>query len=272
MSLVSTIGPALAGLAGPIGIVIAVVGGLIAAGVAVYKNWDKIKEKAGEIKDWVVEKWTALKNSVVELFTGIKTGVLNLWEGLKAGVKRIALEITVWTLEKFFSLRDKVKNAFESIKTTAVNVWGAIKTAITHPIETAVGLIKKAIDKIKSIINTAKLSLPKFKLPHFKIDGGEIPWGIGGAGRKPSINVEWYKRGAIFNKPTIAGLGEAGPEAIIPLDKLWSKMDEIVAAGSGGGDIVVNVYGSGNMNEAKLVSEIKRQLIAEVKNKRLAWG
>ena len=57
ISLVGTVGPMIAGLAGPIGIAIAVIGALVAAGVLLYKNWDTIKKKA-----------SALKNSIIKTF------------------------------------------------------------------------------------------------------------------------------------------------------------------------------------------------------------
>lgn len=41
-----------------------------------------------------------------------------------------------------------------------------------------------------------------------------------GSGDTASINVNWYAQGGIFNSPSVIGVGEAGPEAVIPLDKL----------------------------------------------------
>ena len=35
----------------------------------------------------------------------------------------------------------------------------------------------------------------------------------------PKFDVDWYQRGGIFKKPSIIGVGEAGPEAVVPLNK-----------------------------------------------------
>lgn len=105
------------------------------------------------------------------------------------------------------------------------------------------------------------------KLPHFKISGGKIPWGIGGEGEAPSVNIEWYKRGGIFDNPTLIGIGEAGPEAVVPLDKLWDKLDNI-AAGSG---VVINVYGSANMSVNELAAAVEARIIQLQKRRSLAW-
>ena len=50
-----------------------------------------------------------------------------------------------------------------------------------------------------------------------------------------------YAQGGIFDSPTIAGIGEAGPEAVVPLDKLWDKLDKIAEVAHGDG-VVINVY------------------------------
>lgn len=75
ISLVSTVGPIIAGLAGPIGIAVAVIGALVAAGIFLYKNWDTIKAKAN-----------ALKNNIVRIFNQIKAKVVSIWNGIKTAI------------------------------------------------------------------------------------------------------------------------------------------------------------------------------------------
>lgn len=80
--------------ANPIGIVITLLGGLVAAGIAVYKNWDTIKEKIGEL--WsnfsekfpniakIVEDWGTKVGEVIEtvkgLFGGLWDSISGVWE------------------------------------------------------------------------------------------------------------------------------------------------------------------------------------------------
>ena len=77
-----------------------------------------------------------------------------------------------------------------------------------------------------------KLSLPKIKLPHFKITG-ELslkPPSV------PKLSIEWYKDGGIMTRPTIFGFnganlmagGEAGAEAILPIEKLKDYIADTV--------------------------------------------
>ena len=310
MSLISTVGPMLAGLAGPIGIAIAIIGGLVAAGIALYKNWDTIKAKAQELLNKLKEKWQAIKTAVSEKVEALKTAVKEKFDALKESVKtkidnlkeslktkwesiKEAVKTKVETMKesvktkienmkesiknkvdsmkesvknKIDTMKESVKSKIEALKDSVKAKFDAIKEKMLSPIETAKEKIKSAIDKIKSIISGAKLQLPHFKLPHFKIDGGELPWGIGGQGKAPSISVDWYKEGGIFNRPSLIGVGEAGAEAVLPIEKLKDWMQEM------NGGITINVYASEGMNVNELAIEIERRLAMMQKRRAGAWA
>lgn len=98
---------------------------------------------------------------------------------------------------------------------TVKTKFTSIKTSITDNIDAAKEGVKSGIDKMKSFFSF-KWSLPKIKLPHFKISGSfslSPP-------KVPKFGVSWYKEGGIFTGPSIIGVGEAGTEAVIPIDKL----------------------------------------------------
>ena len=172
ISLMGVIGPAFAALAGPVGIAIAAIAAIIAIGVALYKNWDTIKQKLSVLKDYIIGAWNKVK---------------------------------------------------EALKTAAK----AIFDALTWPYRKAWEIIKGVVDKIKSFFPIKiRDFFGKIKLPHFKIEGGFSlsPLSV------PKIKIDWYKDGGIFSSPTIAGIGEAGSEAVVPLNKFWDKLDNIAAA------------------------------------------
>ena len=167
---------------------------------------------------------------------------------------------------KAIDLKNKVVAAFNEFKTKVASIW----SAITAPITKAVSTIQNAISKIKSIVNGARLSLPHFKLPHFNISSGKLPWGIGGKGTPPKISVSWYAEGGIFDSASLIGVGEKGPEAVVPLDTLWQKLDNIAAA-SAGGATVINVYGSPGMDVNELAAAVERRLATLQKQRNMAW-
>ena len=230
MSLMSTLNLSFAALAGPVGIAIAVIAALIAIGVLLYKNWDTIKAKALEIKASLIATWNGIKTSITNAVNTLKTSLSNAWN---------------------------------SIKATASSVWNGIKTAITSPITSARDKVKAIIDKLKSYfpIKVGNL-LSGIKLPHFKISG---EFSIKNK-TVPKLSIDWYKTGGIFDGPQVIGVGEAGPEAVVPLDKFWDKLDSM---NTGETNIVINVNGAGDPKA--VADEVKRILIQETNRRRLAW-
>jgi len=147
----------------------------------------------GSLKDLI----PTLLSAGLDLVTGIAAGILN-------------------------GVTSKLKAAADKIKST-----------IVAPVETARDKIKSAIDKIKSFFNIT-LKFKGIKLPHISMSwnkSGLIAQaakllGIPGV---PKFSVNWYQTGGIFRDPSIIGVGEAGAEAVVPLDKLWSKMDSFIS-------------------------------------------
>ena len=183
--------------------------------------------------------WVGLGTSVVQmLIDAFNTMFPKAVEIVKSTVKDIATRLG------FTGLAAKVKRVFDSVK-----------EKITSPINKAKDLVSSAIEKIKGFfpISIGKI-LDNIKLPHFSVDGGEFPYGVGGKGHMPSFGVEWYARGGIMTRPTLFGGGEAGAEGIVPLDPFWDRMDKmadsivdgvssVVAGAAGmGGDVYVTLY------------------------------
>lgn len=167
---------------------------------------------------------------------------------------------------KAIAFKDTVIATFNTFKANVAATFNSIKTAIVTPIQTAIDKVKAIVEKIKGFFPIKVGNIfSGIKLPHFKIEGklSINPPSV------PKLSIDWYKTGGIFNSPTIAGIGEAGPEAVVPLDTLWKKLDNIADASSGGG-IVININGY-DKDARVLAEEIKRILIRETKNRRLAW-
>ena len=217
--ITATLIPAIGGLLPVIGSVLAaaapfLIGGAIIAGIVagviyIVKHWEEIKAAAAELKEKVVEKWEGLKQSTAEKWEEIKQTTQEKWQGIKQDV-----------LDKW-----------EEIKKNAKEKWENIKQSIVGPIEAAQERIRSAIEKIKGFFDV-KLEFPHINLPHFRVSGGVVPWGLGGKGTPPSIAIDWYKKAysnpVLFRQPTVLqtsaglkGFGDgAGAEIVMGLDKL----------------------------------------------------
>lgn len=170
----------------------------------------------------------SIVKSLAKIFQFVFLAIVSYVKGAQVKIKLIITSIK------------NIFNTLASVVGKVKSIFNSVKEAITHPVETAVGLVKAAISKIKSALS-GHLSLPHIKLPHFSISGkfSLNPPQI------PKISVSWYKNGGIFTRPTLAGIGEAGPEGVIPLDKLWMKLDAIAAAAAPTG---VNNYNTFNIS------------------------
>ena len=73
-----------------------------------------------------------------------------------------------------------------------------------------------------------------------------------------------------MTKPTLFGGGEAGTEAIMPLDPFWAKMDQIVDGVNNMGGVTINVYG-GSQSANDIAEAVERKIIEMQNRRRLAW-
>ena len=46
-------------------------------------------------------------------------------------------------------------------------------------------------------------------------------------GSIPSLGIDWYAKGGIFRTPSVIGVGEKGPEAVLPIDRISELMPQI---------------------------------------------
>lgn len=144
-----------------------------------------------------------------------------------------------------------------------------IRDRFLQPIETIREKFQAFIDKIKGMFPINLGNIFNFKLPHINIGSKSVTVGDKTV-TVPTFSVSWYAKGGIFNNPSLIGVGEAGAEAVVPLDPFWKKMDEIASNASGGNTI--NIYVDGADKDPRAIAEeVKRVLIRETNQRRLAW-
>ena len=158
------------------------------------------------VQPFVVTAWNVISSVMSTVMKAIGTVVKAVWPVISSLIRtHVATIKTVIT---------NISTVISSVKRT----FNSIKSAISEPIQKAKDTVEKVINGIKGFfpISVGKI-LDNIKLPHFTVDGGEFPYGVGGKGYMPSFGVDWYAKGAIFDGAQIIGVGEAGPEAVIPL-------------------------------------------------------
>lgn len=240
LSLAATLGPVIAGVGTTMLPIIAIIAGVVAAGLLLYKNWDTIK--AGAI---------ALKDSVIASFNEFKANITATFNNIKA---------------RAIAFKDNVVATFNAFKTNIATAFNSIKDAIIKPMQTAIDKVKAIVDKVKGFfpIKVGNL-LSGIKLPHFKISG---EFSIKNK-TVPKLSIDWYKTGGIFDGPQVIGVGESGPEAVVPLDKLWNKLDNIASAS--GGAPIINIYPRDDQSAREIADEVYKIIVSRTKREGLVW-
>lgn len=221
--------------------IILIIMAIVAAIALCIVYWDEIWAVIKKVAAAIAEAVKAMADKVSKLFSAMGDAISSRVEA----VKTIALNV-------FTAIKDGITSRINAIKTTATTIFNGIKSAITKPIETAKSVIFGIIDKIKAAFNF-KVELPKIKLPHFSVK--PKGWKIGDLldGSIPSLGIEWYAKGGVFERPSVFGMngnramvgGEAGAEAIVPLEKNTKWLDKIANKLAGATDraVVLNVDG-----------------------------
>ena len=187
------------------------------------------------------------------------------WEGVWEGVKTVfsnALEFIVRLLieqllgnfikkigEWGSSLLGSIRNIFSNVTSSVGGLVSTIESkasgilsAITKPFAGAFDSVSSWISKIKNAVSN--MFNTYIKKPHFSFSGSLNPmkWGSEGL---PKLGIEWYAKGGVLHQPTVFGMngpnamvgGEAGPEAVAPIETLMDYVRTAVAEGMGNNGI-----------------------------------
>lgn len=161
ITLAPVVGAALSTAMGPIGIAIAVIAALIAAGVLLASHWDEIKAKATEVWEAVKETVSTAVENVKNFFQGIIDFVSNNWQALLTLLVNPFTGAFMLLYDNCDAFREFIDTTFEKIKnfitekldtakTNAINAVETLKTNITDKINTAK---QNAIDAFEALKN-----------------------------------------------------------------------------------------------------------------------
>jgi hypothetical protein len=193
---------------GPVGLAILAIVAAVILAIAIFKNWDKIVETVKKTWDRVWNAIQALFDTVMEKLKSVFNSKLG-WL-LPGGA----------LLKALFFLRDNWKTIWngmkEVVKAIANPIIGVINTVIT-----AINGLLQAMNDIALDIKPVKV-LGRTIVPGFRFDPFNFPM-------IPKIPM--MAQGGIVTKPTLAMIGESGPEAVVPLSR------------GGMGGITINILG-----------------------------
>lgn len=158
---------AVAFLTSPFGLVVIAIGAAIAIGVLLYKNWDKIKEVAGKVWDWIKNKTVTFVNDISTKLSNLATKIVTIWDGIKSSThqKWTAIWSTVGDLVG--RIKDGIVEKFTSAKDKVVEIFGGIKDTIRDVFNKVIGIVNGAIGTVNSAIGSIEsaFSFGPWKVP-----------------------------------------------------------------------------------------------------------
>ena len=219
--------------------------------------WDAIVNIFTAIGTWFGERWVEVTSALANIGAWFTDMFQNAWAGLtnifsKLGswfgerwndVTSALSSVSNWFGEMFNNAYNAVKDAFSSIGDFFSGVWdtvqsifvnagqmvgdavgGAFQSAVNAVLGTIENVVNGFIGMINGVLDTVR-GLP----------------GLGWVGSVGYVSLPRLARGGIVDSPTVAMIGEAGKEVVMPLENtgFLQTMGRIV------GGAVVNALGGG---------------------------
>ena len=127
------------------------------------------------------------------------------------------------------------RNAVSSASGLGRQMMSNVASGISSAGSSAVSTASSIAYQIKAAFENIRITVPRPSLPHVNVSYSTVGNGKATAS-VPNFSVSYYAKGAIMKKPTMFGMngtspmigGEAGEEAIVPLDSLWNRMRNVV--------------------------------------------
>ncbi|GKG82829.1 phage tail tape measure protein [Eggerthella lenta] len=171
---------------------------------------------------------SGILNGMSSIISGILQGILSVFSGIWNSIKSVAVGACN-------AVTGAVSGAFNGIRSVIENAMSGAKSTVSN-----------ALDAISGFFAGLHLEFPHIALPHFSLSGefSLMPPSV------PSISVSWYRTGAIAMGASVVGIGEAGPEAVVPLsgremdpyaDAVARRLAARGADAGAGGTVVYNI-------------------------------
>ena len=203
------------------------------------ERWTEVTTALSNVGTWFINMFQKAWNGLTGIFANIGTWFGERWNDVTTALANVA----TWFGSIFSSAYNAVVNAFSSIGSFFSGVWstvknifvnagqavgsavgGAFRSAVNAVLGTIENVVNGFVGMINGILNTIR------RLP-----------GLGWVGSIGYVNLPRLARGGIVDSPTVAMIGEAGKEVVMPLENtgFLQTMGRIV------GGAVVNALGGG---------------------------
>ena len=216
------------------------------------KAVNEVKKAGNDLKSNLQTTLNNIASGIKKSFDTIKTSMTTSFTQAASSVQKALNDCKSKISSTLASVNSDVSSKTNTIKNTISNNFKDVKSSLTKPFVGVAGTLGRSLDGIKSTIsgrldsivakinssvtrmkNAMNFTFPKpyLRLPHISVHGD---WNFE-TKKVPKFSVQWYAKGGIMTNPTAFGMngnnlmvgGEAGPEAILPIDTLFDKMNDM---------------------------------------------
>ena len=207
-------------LTGPIGMAV----------VLIIRYWDQIKAAVGAAANWIRGVWNQVTGALSSAMSAASNAIRGAWDRVENAARGAVDFIRgLWS-----ALTGFLSSALSGAAGAVTGAWNRIKSAATgvidaieHAWQKLVGTVSSITGKITAFAQTARnaVNFVVDRWNSLSIPGIHIK--VPGPGPLPDLNLDWggwdspnigrLAQGGIVTKPMLSLIGEAGPEAVIPL-------------------------------------------------------
>ena len=177
---------------------------------------------------------TSTQGKLAEIIKSILDANVKVFDGAYSKIDNL----TGGALSKITGLWKNNLNLLSGLATSALN---KVVDSFNSKMDRAKKVVDTGLQIIKNLFNF-EFRIPNIKLPHFKISPSGWKFSDLLQGDIPTLGIDWYAKGGVLTQPTIFGMsgntllggGEAGDEAVAPIDVLQGYVAEAVASQNAG--------------------------------------
>lgn len=218
-------------------------------------KWDEIKSTVGEkaegARNTIVEKFDPLKEKIKEKIENVKIGMGEKWDEIKRTIG-----------EKVDPVAEKIRKPFENI---GVSISSALDTAwwnIKNALNTIIEGVERMINHVSDGLNDFTQNKIGKALTTGALGGILSRFGVNinpGGTNFRHVSLPRLAQGGIVTQAVPAIIGEAGREAVLPLEQNTEWMDSLADKISAGLNVGINFTGSLSQLAQILKPEIDRE-------------
>lgn len=217
------------------------------------ETWNNIKtsisDKWGEVKQGTEDTWNNLTNWLGTTWGNISTSASTKWEEIKVSISGKWDELKT----KCSEVWENIKGVFDGVVTWIdntfsvgwSNAWNGIKNTFKTIFDSLVNIAKKPLNLVITMVNAVISGVNKMikALNNLNIDVPDWVPGIGGESFGFNFDtispIPMLAKGGIVDSPTLAMVGEAGKEAVMPLENNTGWISDLAGQ-------IASILGTGN--------------------------